>query len=224
MHFIGMDWETPDVCRSTKRNNTISVSSSPDLRIWSQPVPLLFNVTNPAAWPLWTPDNPTQEILLAIEKNNIFRADNHTGPYEIVSEPGFVDIDPSLRSEDPFLWRDKRGHWHFLVHHMVDIALGLKGPRVGAHAFARDFRGPWRYNNVTLAYNTTVEFTDGSATTYYRRERPKLYFSEDGEMTPLYLVNGMQEFDSPASYTLIQPIGDAWREYEEGLDLTGVDG
>lgn len=49
---------------------------------------------------------------------------------------------------------------------------------------------------------------------YYRRERPKLFFSEDGEMTPLYLVNGVQEFGSKASYTLIQPIRRKWRENE----------
>lgn len=219
MHFIGMDWETPDTCGSKKVNNTISVSSSPDLRTWDEPTALIVNVTNPAAWPLWTPDNPTSEILLAAEKNNIYHSSTYHGPYDLEVEPGNILIDPSLRSEDPFLWRDKRGHWHFLVHHMVDIALGLKGPRVGAHAYARDWKGPWHYNNITLAYNTTVDFTDGNSTTYYRRERPKLYFSEDGEMTPLYLVNGVQEFDSPASYTLIQPIGDGFENYEKQFQM-----
>jgi hypothetical protein len=214
MHFIGLDWEPPATCRSIKRNNSISVSTSRDLRVWSEPIELLVNVTNPAAWPLWSPHHHTSEILLATEKNNIYTASSYKGPYSIRVEPGFTEIDPSLRSEDPFLWRDKRGHWHFLVHHMVDIALGQKGPRVGAHVFARDWRGPWHYNNITLAYNTTVEFTDGSRVDYYRRERPKLFFSEDGEMTPLYLVNGVQESGSKASYTLIQPIGRKWREYE----------
>jgi hypothetical protein len=214
MHFIGLDWEPPTTCRSIKRNNTISVSTSPDLRVWSEPIELLVNVTNPAAWPLWSPHHHTRQILLATEKNNIYTASSYKGPYSLRIEPGFTEIDPSLRSEDPFLWRDKRGHWHFLVHHMVDIALGNKGPRVGAHVFARDWRGPWHYNNITLAYNTTVEFTDGSRVDYYRRERPKLFFSEDGEMTPLYLVNGVQEFGSKASYTLIQPIGRKWRGYE----------
>ncbi|KAH8425103.1 uncharacterized protein LDX57_002852 [Aspergillus melleus] len=217
MHFIGYDWETPDTCRSIKRNNTISVSSSPDLRTWDTPTELLINVTNPAAWPLWTPKSQTPEMLLATEKNNIYLAANYTGPYTLRVEPGNIEIDPSLRSEDPFLWRDKRGHWHFLVHHMVDIALGNKGPRVGAHAFANRWEGPWHYNNITLAYNTTVKFTDGTSVDYYRRERPKLYFSTDGEMTPLYLINGVQEFNSSASYTLIQPIGSGWRKYERGL-------
>lgn len=215
MHFIGMDWETHGSCSSNKTNNTISVSSSPDLRTWDEPVPLVVNVTNPAAWPLWTPEDPTAEVLVAAEKNNIYTADSFQGPYDITVEPGFIEIDASLRSEDPFLWRDARGHWHFLAHHMVDIPLGLKGPRVGAHVFARDWRGPWTYNNITLAYDTTVEFTGGGVTEYYRRERPKLFFSEDGKMTPLYLVNGVQEFDSGASYTLIQPIGSGWRDFEE---------
>ncbi|KAF9891834.1 hypothetical protein FE257_003319 [Aspergillus nanangensis] len=217
MHFIGFDWETPDTCRSIKRNNSISVSSSPDLRHWSNVTLLLDNVTNPAAWPLWTRHNRTAEMLLATEKNNIYHAESYQGPYSLRSEPGFIEIDPSFRSEDPFLWRDKRGHWHFLVHHMVDIELGKKGPRVGAHVYARDWEGPWHYNNLTLAYNTTVEFTDGASTEYYRRERPKLYFSDDGEMTPLYLINGVQEFDSSASYTLIQPIGEKYRQYERSL-------
>ncbi|KAG7148202.1 hypothetical protein HYQ46_002930 [Verticillium longisporum] len=114
------------------------------------------------------------------------------------------------------MWRDKRGHWHILQHHMIDIP-EAKGPHVGAHAYARKWEGPWTYNNITLAYNTTVEFTDGMKTDYYRRERPKLFFSDDGEMTPLYLVNGVQEFNSRASYTLIQPIGAASKEFEKSL-------
>ncbi|KAI1842547.1 hypothetical protein JX266_011301 [Neoarthrinium moseri] len=215
LYFIGQDMETPNgTCKSSKFNNTISVTSSPDLRSWTKPQALLYNVTNPAPFPLWSPESETSEILLAVEKNNIYYADQYTVPYDLIVEPHNSD-----RSEDPFLWRDKRGNWHFLVHYMVDIDLGLKGPRVGAHCFARDWRGPWTFNNRTLAYNTTVEFTDVGQTVYYRRERPKLFFSDDGEMTPLYLVNGVQEFNATGggSYTLIQPVGDKWRAYEEGL-------
>lgn len=213
MHFIGMDVETEERCYSKKWNNTISVSSSPDLRTWDTPIPLIVNVTNPAAWPLWTPENPTSEMLLAAEKNNIYYATNYTGPYNITVEPANVD-----RTEDPFLWRDKRGHWHFLDHYMIDIVEnGVKYPRVGGHAYARDWRGPWTLSNKTLAYNSTTHFTDGTRIDYYRRERPKLYFSDDGLMTPLYLINGVQEFNSTASYTLIQGIGPAHKKYERSL-------
>ena len=72
--------------------------------------------------------------------------------------------------------------------------------------FSRGLTGNWTFKTQEV-YNTTVHFTDGGRTDYYRRERPKLFFSDDGHMTPLYLVNGVQEFDSKASYTLIQPIG-----------------
>ncbi|KAI9158130.1 hypothetical protein HJFPF1_06120 [Paramyrothecium foliicola] len=217
MHFIGRDWELPNTCRSTKVHTNISVTTSTDLRTWTKPESVIVNNTNPAAWPLWTPENPTKSMLLGIGNSDIYLADSYTGPYTVAHRPRFTQINESLKSEDPFLWRDKRGFWHMLVHHMVDIPLGLKGPRVGAHLYARNYTGPWHYNNITLAFNTTVDFTDGSTTVYYRRERPKLFFSDDGEMTPLYLINGVQEFNSPASYTLIQPIGDAWKEFEENL-------
>jgi hypothetical protein len=53
-----------------------------------------------------------------------------------------------------------------------------------------------------------VEFEDGSIVEYFRRERPSLFFSEDGEMRPLLLSTGVQEVGEGASYSLIQPIGD----------------
>jgi hypothetical protein len=215
LYFIGKDVETPNgSCSSTKFSNNISVSSSPDLRDWTTPQVLLENQTNPAPFPLWTLRNPTTEMLLAVEANNIYRADGFQEAYELAVQPNNTDS-----SEDPFLWRDGRGNWHFLVHYLIDIPLGLKGPRVGAHCYARDWRGPWTFNNRTLAYNTTVQFTDSDTTVYYRRERPKLFFSDDGNMTPLYLLNGVQEFNATGggSYTLIQPVGQAWKGYEKRL-------
>jgi hypothetical protein len=213
MYFIGKDVETPTTCKSQKWNNTISVTSSHDLKQWTEPQPVAINITNPAPWPLWSPRNRTSAMLLGVEKNNIYYAENHTAQYNITVEPHNTN-----RSEDPFLWRDKRGHWHFLMHNMIDIEefSGRKYPRVGGHAFARNWEGPWTYSS-TLVYNTSVEFTDGTKIDYYRRERPKLYFSNDGKMTPLYLTNGVQEFNSSASYTLIQPIGSLYKEYEKNL-------
>jgi hypothetical protein len=41
----------------------------------------------------------------------------------------------------------------------------------------------------------------------FRRERPQLYFSEDGAMTPLYLYTGVQPTSrSGDTYTLVQPL------------------
>ena len=73
----------------------------------------------------------------------------------------------------------------------------------------------WQFKEQE-ADNTTVLFTDGGRTDYYRRERPKLFFSDD--MTPLFLVNDMQEFNHRGtSYTLIQPMGTQYKEYEKSL-------
>lgn len=101
---------------------------------------------------------------------------------------------------------------------MIDIVEknGQKYPRVGAHLFARELTGKWTFK-LQEAFNSTVNFTDGTIQTLNRRERPKIYFSDDGEMTPLYLINGVQDIGSSASYTLIQPIGTAWEAYERGL-------
>lgn len=101
---------------------------------------------------------------------------------------------------------------------MIDIAeRGVKYPRVGAHMYARNITGPWTFK-LQEAFNATVRFTDGSVETFNRRERPKLFFSADGEVTPLYLVCGVQRLGSTSeSYTLVQPVGEAWRVFESGL-------
>jgi hypothetical protein len=213
MYFIGKNVTAPDECGATTFPNLISVSSSHDLKTWDEPELLISNKTNPAPWPLWSPQNKTSAMLLGIESNNLYYAQNYSAPYKIAYKANNIN-----RTEDPFLWRDKRGHWHILNHDMIDYFEdgGRRYPRVGGHAFARNWEGPWTYSN-TIAFNTSVEFTDGTRTDYYRRERPKLYFSDDGNMTPLYLINGVQEFNQTGSYTLIQPIGSCWKNYERNL-------
>lgn len=85
------------------------------------------------------------------------------------------------------------------------------GPNVGRHGYTEHLGNKWTFNNATLAFNTTVHFTDGTTTTYFRRERPQLFFSNDGSLTPIALVTGVQEVHSPQSYTLIQPVGPGGR-------------
>jgi len=98
---------------------------------------------------------------------------------------------------------------------MVDITeKRQKYPRVGVHMYATALAGPWSFR-LQEAYNSTVTFTDGSEETFKRRERPKLFFSSDGEAVPLYLVNGAQKMGtSSESYTLVQPVGTRWRAFE----------
>lgn len=99
---------------------------------------------------------------------------------------------------------------------MIDIVEknGTKYPRVGAHMYSRSLENGWTFR-VEEAFSSTVAFTDGAVETMNRRERAKIFFDED--MTPLYLVSGVQALGTKSSFTLVQPIGSAWRDYERKL-------
>ncbi|KAH7058589.1 hypothetical protein B0J12DRAFT_594053 [Macrophomina phaseolina] len=215
LYVIGVDYTVPGTCGSrTIGPNNISLSTSPDLKTWTARKQILTNATNPAPWPLYSQDNHTSAFALAVEDNLIYVAENYNASYDRVFSPSGQPW-----SEDPFLWQDKRGHWHILAHYMIDIEeRDEKGPNVGAHLYARNLTGPWTFNTQTLAYNTTVKFDDGTTMEMYRRERPKLYFDwSDPDLTPLYLLNGVQESNNGRSFTLIQPIGSGAETYEKRL-------
>lgn len=202
--------------------NNISVSAAGDIRGPWSPFHITINGTNPAPWPLWTEGDRTSGIALLAEDLRVFKADRWDGGYTLVNTPTWNTSDYSPTwTEDPFVWRDKRGHWHALAHWMIDIVEknGTKYPRVGAHMFSRTLEGKWQFK-VQEAFSSKVAFTDGSTETFGRRERPKLFFSEDGELSPLYLVTGVQEVGAKGtSWTFVQPIGEGWREFEMGLGM-----
>ncbi|KAL4812819.1 hypothetical protein BDW67DRAFT_119241 [Aspergillus spinulosporus] len=207
--------------------NNISVSTAQDIRGPWTPFELVLasidpHSTNPSLWPLWTPEKPTSKIALAVEDIAIFLADNFNSAYELVHTQSWNTSEYSPTwTEDSFLWRDKRGHWHALAHWMIDLVEhdGQKWPRVGAHVFSRELTGPWHWH-LHEAFNSTVTYMDGTVQTLKRRERAKIFFSDDGEMTPLYLVNGVQEMgESSRSSTFIQPIGEGWKDFERRLGV-----
>lgn len=221
-------------CGPGNKNNGesgISMKTSKDLRTWTSAGQIFqgkdnndwdADVTNPSAFPLYSSGckddqekNTTAAILLAYrgcpydcggaEQINLALASTHAGPYtKIQTDPIFTQ-----GNEDPFIWRDKRGNFHILTHSLeADGGFG-NGPKVGRHAYARDFTGPWTFSEKTLAFDTTVRYDDGAEVVFFRRERPQLLFSTDGEMTPLLLTTGVQERGSPMSYSVIVPVGDA---------------
>ncbi|KAF1848452.1 uncharacterized protein K460DRAFT_364443 [Cucurbitaria berberidis CBS 394.84] len=227
---IGVDVADPSSCKSVSKTswpNNISVAAASSIQgPWSK-FHITVNGTNPAPFPVLSAsshqgsDAIDSRIALAAEDLKIYVADRWDAAYKLVhTTPPWNTSDYSPTwTEDPFVWQDKRGHWHALAHWMIDIVekKGTKYPRVGAHMFARTLQGRWNFK-LHEAFNSTVAFTDGSVQTFNRRERPKVFFSEDGEMTPLYLVTGVQPLGTTAlSYTLIQPIGSAWKEYEKRL-------
>ena len=110
-------------------------------------------------------------------------------------------------------WRDKRGHFHTLLH-TIEAEGGFRdGPKVGCHAFSRAVEGPWTFNNQTLAFSTKLVFSDGTSVEYFRRETPQLFCSENGTMRSLYLTTSVQEKSSPMTYSVIQPLKAA-KEWE----------
>lgn len=233
LYTIGVDAPDYDRCRSfsyTTWPNNISVSSADDIRgPWSEFQMILdsdrpngIHATNPSPYPLWTPDNQTSEMALLIKDYDIFTADRWDATYKQIytaewnSTEGY---DNPLWTEDPFIWRDKRGNWHSLNHWMIDLVEydGRRYPRAGSHLFSRSLTGPW-HNPQQEAFNSTINYTDGTVVQLNRRERPKLFFSDDGEMTPLYLVTGVTPLnETRKSSTFIQPIGTKWKDFESDL-------
>lgn len=90
---------------------------------------------------------------------------------------------PDSNVEDPYIYRDKRGVYHTIMHSM-DAGL----PFCGGHAFSVD---GWTWVYTGAAYGNNVSYADGSWQYFTRRERPHLLFADDG-FTPIALSNGVQ--------------------------------
>jgi len=148
----------------------------------------------------------------------IVEASNWKGPYQVLTGDVISCIECE---EDPFLWIDKRGHWHALFHKMFDpIPVSdeyylydnydghpdqngcCPSPGwSGGHAFSED---GLVWSDITRCYNTTIFFEDGTQSEMYRRERPKLIFDYDG-VTPTHLSNGVFEKER-GTFTLVTPL------------------
>ncbi|TWU74319.1 hypothetical protein ED733_005858 [Metarhizium rileyi] len=224
-------------CGAGNTNNGesgIAVMSSRDLRHWKSRGQILkgnngtgwdADVTNPSAFPLYAKtgrgkhdshEDDTPAMLLAYRGcpyncsgeeliNVAISETGYNGPYQkLQRDPIFAD-----GNEDPFVWRDKRGNYHMLLHSLEAEGGFGDGPKVGRHAWARSYKGPWTFGGNTLAFSTEIDYNDGTTVEFFRRERPQLYFSEDGEMTPLFLGTGVQPKDDPMSFSAVVPVGDA---------------
>lgn len=124
----------------------------------------------------------------------IARADDWRGPWTLPTEPIFKGLE-----EDPFWWwQNSTNSYHALFHDMGGCSA------VGCHAFSPD-GSKWTLSS-TPAYDYAVTFTDGTTTTFSRRERPQLVFDPDTG-APTHLINGVQlpraeqPVDSQGDYT-----------------------
>eukprot|EP00617_Octactis_speculum_P016647 CAMPEP_0185745988 /NCGR_PEP_ID=MMETSP1174-20130828/4379_1 /TAXON_ID=35687 /ORGANISM="Dictyocha speculum, Strain CCMP1381" /LENGTH=306 /DNA_ID=CAMNT_0028420311 /DNA_START=26 /DNA_END=946 /DNA_ORIENTATION=- len=176
---------------------------------WSdgQPVELIGGFNDTAQWWVTTQQrgftNPAPHVdeggnlLLAYradassggERVSVGYSQNVAGPYEDNRTTSAVEDG----AEDPYLWRDERGHWHMLMHSGTD--------GVAAHAFSRDSYS-WTRSQVE-PYTAQVEFAGGRVETMSRRERPQLLLDETGR--PCLFSSGVEDYDDH-SYTLVMEV------------------
>ncbi len=113
---------------------------------------------------------------------------------------------PFDENEDPFLFKNKRGYvalfhantWTDSRGSNIPVAIGA-----GRLAYSLDGRN-WTYSS-TPAYNGTIAFTNGSTLVLNRMERPVLLFDEKTRK-PTHLINGVQPFSHPYTFTLTQEV------------------
>jgi len=167
-----------------------------------------FCHTNPSAWIF--PNGSTllyfrttdgggrnEQILLAT-------APHYLGPYTLYGDkPVFA-----ANGEDPYVFRNSRGHFIMLLHN------GRWGvlPQ-GGKAFSYDGL-TWHYTDESMhgVYQSVVEYTDGSQVQFHRREEPKIYV-EDGQMLAMFnAVNDQRELKG-TTYVMSQAINASIKQH-----------
>lgn len=153
-----------------------------------------------------TSGSPTHSVIGIARSTAASWDGNYTNPtHPILGSGPEGDSAPFQQLEDPFFWRDARGY-KALFHTMGACK------SVGCFAFSQDSY-TWHMTSddidgVGYAYSPTVIYTNGSAHSFHRRERPHLVFASDG-VTPVALANGVQPFSAnDHTYSLVVPLGD----------------
>jgi len=129
-----------------------------------------FNIDNPS--PVFFPNGTVLLLGRGTTSKNVrtIIAPSWRGPYTLGP---LLNLHASV--EDPFLYRDARGNFHSLFHEYSAWS--------GYHAFSRD---GLHWSAAEPAFNTTVNYSDGSFVRYGRRERPHLIFHANGSASHLY--------------------------------------
>ena len=138
--------------------------------------------------------------LVALARNNVYRAADwrNVSSYDVIAT--WDD-----EGEDPFVWLDKKGIYHNIVH-------VRRANTVGRHYWSDDGGSSWTKSEGDT-YTHVVRFTDGSTLEYGCRERPHIVLDREGVVTAL--TNGAAEQTCHSdtkpvvdySYTLLQAVG-----------------
>lgn len=161
--------------------STIHVSNSL-MGPWEPLVPnTLPGCNNPAPWV-----HPNGTIFIVCG-GDLLRADTIKGPWNKVTSFSHGG-GPSGNYEDPYLYTDKRGHFHLIYHvYQTFPAYECVNSTVSAHVFSVDGFS-WQAH-PTQPYTTQVALSTGNTITVSTRERPKMFFDKSG--TPTHLFNGV---------------------------------
>jgi hypothetical protein len=112
---------------------------------------------------------------------------------------------PYDENEDPFLWQDRRGHYHALLHAntWVDSRGVVHSVALHAGRHAYSVNGvEWTYSR-TPPYTGTIQWNNGSSCSLSRMERPYLLFDAKTG-APTHLINGVQRYSADEyTFTLV---------------------
>mmetsp|Transcript_11994 Transcript_11994/g.19060 ORF Transcript_11994/g.19060 Transcript_11994/m.19060 type:complete len:447 (+) Transcript_11994:173-1513(+) len=164
---------------TTVKNYTFPISFSDNIEgPWElYHAPIDFNVggnANPSPIVL---ENGTVIMVFNANNMSLAVADSWKGPYKLRSTGACAN------GEDPFLYVDKRGNFHCLSH-----AAPFKDAFHSiAHSFSSDGLH-WTKTEKAVA-GAVVEFEGNRTVVFSKRERPKLIFDENKEIT--HLITGV---------------------------------
>ena len=128
-------------------------------------------------------DNASQRV--GSEVIGLATAPHWSGPYTLAVGHPIVNT-----HEDPHVWADRRGNLHLLSHGETN------------HWFTTpNSLGAWTLASAP-AFDFGFEWSNGTRAMALRRERPQIFFSEDGNMTPLVFTCGVTIKGGPSQMSL----------------------
>eukprot|EP01084_Bolivina_argentea_P004744 8982_1 len=162
------------------------------------------HISNPSAIEL---SNGTWVLAYRFNTNNEYvgiaiSKGDYKGPYVNIANL-------SVPAEDPYLWQSSVDNSFHIIFHVMNHQSQSEWPSL--HAYSNnlyDWNVSKSYTNFGKGcYSTNVTWNDGNVTTFFRRERPDIMFSNG---KPIWFYTAAQEFKNDShfgySYSVVQSI------------------
>jgi hypothetical protein len=102
---------------------------------------------------------------------------------------------------DPFLFIDKRGHFHIINHRYVNNETEhCYSSTISAHTFSTDGKEWHVLTPAVEPYGHTVHYDDGTSKTFVTLERPNIHFDVSGQMTHINLAADLTTSDEGCNH------------------------